>query len=242
MKAASQQIKILAALVAFLWFSGAWPAESPAGASPRGTTLLTNAEQASTAGELPSDSNRLSTCTMDTLDDKHLLVTGDKLSFRIEEDQEEPKSLVVMDSGKLEAPYIGPVPAEDKTCRQLAREIKAALERDYYYCATVIIAVDTLAKSRGRVYLVGPIRAPGPLELPSDEVLTVSKAILRAGGFSEFADRHNVKVTRQARATGGSQQTFIVDVGRVLDKGRTEKDLPLEPGDLVVVSERMIRF
>ena len=70
------------------------------------------------------------------LDDKHKLTIGDRLSFRIVEDEEDPKPLFVTDSGDLEVPYIGRVPAENKTCRQLAAEIKTALEKEYYYQAT----------------------------------------------------------------------------------------------------------
>jgi protein involved in polysaccharide export with SLBB domain len=179
---------------------------------------------------------------MDALDDKHTLAIGDRLSFRIVEDEEEPRSLVVTDSGDLEIPTLGRFPAENRTCKQLARELKAALEKEYYYQATVIIAVDSMAKSRGKVYLVGPVRMPGPQELPSDEVLTLSKAILRAGGFTDFADQHNVKITRQGSAGESDKVTLVVNVGQIFDKGKTEKDVALKPGDLIYIPERMIRF
>jgi polysaccharide export outer membrane protein len=182
------------------------------------------------------------TISMDALDDKHRLAIGDRLSFRIEEDQEDPKPLTVTDSGDLELPYIGRFPAENKTCKQLAQEIKVALEKEHYYQATVIIAVDFMSKSRGRVYLVGPVRMPGPLEIPSDEVLTLSKAIMRAGGFNDFADKRNVKVTRKSGASGSDKKTFVVDVAEIFEKGKVERDLPLEPGDLILVPERLIRF
>ncbi|MGD0261299.1 MAG: polysaccharide biosynthesis/export family protein [Verrucomicrobiota bacterium] len=188
------------------------------------------------------------TNSMETLDDKHRLAIGDKLSFRIMEDLEdpkealEPKPLFVTDSGDIEIPYIGRVPAENKTCKQLARELKTALEKEYYYQATVILSVDFMTKSRGRVYLVGPVRVPGPQEIPSDEVLTLSKAILRAGGFSDYADRQNVKVTRKASGAESEKKTFSVDVAEIFDKGKVERDLPLEPGDLIYVPERLIRF
>ncbi len=188
----------------------------------------------------PADAK--SPLAMVALDDKHALAVGDRLSFRIEEDQEEPKQLMVADSGELEVPYIGRFPAENKTCKQLARELKAVLEKDYYYPATVIIAVDQMAKSRGKVYLVGPVRIPGPQEIPSDEVLTLSKAIMRAGGFSDFADRHNVKVTRKSRSSQEEKKTFVVDVGQIFDKGKVELDLPLEPGDMILVPERLVRL
>jgi polysaccharide export outer membrane protein len=173
---------------------------------------------------------------MDDLDDKHRLAIGDKLSFRIEEDQEDPKSLIVTDSGDLEVPYIGRVPAEAKTCKQLAREIKTELEKDYYYQATVIIAVDFMTKSRGKVYLAGAIRVPGAQDIPSDEVFTLSKAIMRGGGFGDYADKKRVQVTR-----AGSKQ-LILDVEQIFEKGKIDKDLPLEPGDLIFVPDRLIRF
>lgn len=183
-----------------------------------------------------------STNTLDLLDTAHKLAIGDRLSFRIEEDLEEPKPLVVADSGELEVPYIGRVPAEGKTCKQLAGEIKAALEKDYYYHAAVVLALDQKAKSLGKVYIVGPVRIPGPQEIPSDEVLTLSKAILRAGGFNDFADRHNVKVTRQSAGSAGGKQILVVDVAQIFDKGKLELDLKLEPGDLILVPERLVRF
>lgn len=181
------------------------------------------------------------TNSMETLDDKHRLAIGDRLSFRIIEDEEDPKPLPVTDSGELEVPLIGRYPAVGKTCKQLAHELKTELEKEYYYQATVIIAVDVMTRSRGKIYVVGPVRAPGPQDIPSDEVFTLSKAILRAGGFGDFADTRNVRVTRKA-PQGGGENTFTVDVGQILEKGRTDKDMPLEPGDFIYVPERAIRF
>lgn len=185
----------------------------------------------------------VSTNSPATLDDTYKLAIGDLLSFKIEEDQDEPpKQLVVTDSGDLDIPYIGRMRAQAKTCRQVAREIKAELEKEYYYQATVIIAVDQRTKSRGKVYIVGPVRTPGPQEIPSDETLTLSKAILRAGGFTEIADRHNVRVTRTSPAGPNEKKVLTVDVGQIFDKGKVELDPVLEPGDLIVVPERLVRF
>ena len=60
-------------------------------------------------------------------------------------------------------------------------------------------------------------------------------------------DRRHVKVTRKVAAdkapTGkDDKKTFTVDVGEIFDKGKIETDLILEPGDLIYVPDRLIRF
>jgi protein involved in polysaccharide export with SLBB domain len=183
-----------------------------------------------------------STNRMEALDQTHRLAPGDRLSFRILEDEDDPRQVMVADSGDLELPYIGRYPATGKTCRDLAFSLSKEFEKEYFYHATVILAVDVLARSRGKVYLVGRIRAPGPQDIPSDEVFTLSKAVLRAGGFSDYADQRNVRVTRKGKGLGTSEQTFIVNLEDVIEKGKTESDLVLQVGDLVFIPEKSVRF
>ena len=80
--------------------------------------------------------------SMAVLDDQQKLGPGDRVTYRVVEDQDEPRSLTITDSGELEVPYYGLVQAAGKTSRQLAQEIKTLLERKLYYEATVIIAVE----------------------------------------------------------------------------------------------------
>ncbi|MGD0253752.1 MAG: polysaccharide biosynthesis/export family protein, partial [Verrucomicrobiota bacterium] len=203
--------------------------------------LPTNAAGALSQGGTNS-AGRIATNSMDALDDKYRLAIGDRISFRIEEDDEDPKPLAVMDSGDLEVPYLGRYPALGKTCKELAQALKVEFEKEYYYRATVIIAVDAMTKSRGIVYLVGAVRGPGPEDIPSDEVFTVSKAVLRAGGFTDYADKRNVKITRKGSTPGAADQTFSVNVGQILEKGKIGSDLTLQAGDLIYIPERLVHF
>jgi Periplasmic protein involved in polysaccharide export len=188
--------------------------------------------------------NKSQPIPVDLLDTEHKLVIGDQVSFRIVEDRDDPKKLFITDSRELEIPLIGRVQAGGKTCSQLAGEIKALLESKYYYKATVVVSVDIKNKTRGKIYLAGRIRAPGYLEIPTDEVFTVSKAILRAGGFSEFADKRHVKVTHKngSRGTQTDAEIVTVDITEVLEKGQFGKDFELHPDDRVFVPSRLINF
>lgn len=181
------------------------------------------------------------TNSMDVLDDKRKLVIGDRLSYRVVEERTQPYPLFVTDSGEIEVPLIGRVPAAGRTCKQLARAIKSELEKEYFYRATVIVGLDAAsARSGGRIYLSGQIRSQGSMEIPPGGGFTLSKAILQAGGFADFANQRKVKIVRKS-GDGGASETFTVDVADIL-KGRTEKDVVLQPEDVVIVPERLVNF
>ena len=180
-------------------------------------------------------------------DATYKLRVGDTISFQILEDRiwnslDAPKPLVVTDSGELDVPYIGRVMAVDKTCKQLADEIKAALEKDYYNKATVILSLNVANRILGRVYIWGQVRQQGALDIQMNENLTAGQAIMRAGGFADFANKTKVKVVRAAVDAKGSKQTFDLDMEQILEQGKTEKDIVLQPGDLVIVPTRLVNF
>jgi polysaccharide export outer membrane protein len=186
----------------------------------------------------PTTSTVMRTNSMEVLDDKKKLGANDFVSFRVVEDRDnDSQRLRVNDSGELEVPYIGLVPAQGKTCKELAFNIKSALEKEYYYHATVILAVDRVSdKSRGRIYVYGSVKSQGPQEVPPDESYTVSKAVIRAGGFGDFANKRRVKVTRK------DGKDFTVDLKRVIEEGHTEEDVVLQPDDQIYVPQRLINM
>ena len=191
-----------------------------------------------TVVEPATTSTVMRTNSMAVLDDKKRLGSNDYISFRVVEDRDnESQHLRVNDSGELEVPYVGLVPASGRSCKELAFTIKALLEREYYYHATVIIALDHVSeKSRGKVYVYGSVKNQGPQEIPADESYTVSKAIIRAGGFGDFANKRKVKLTRR------SGQDFVVDLKRVIEEGHNDEDVVLQPDDKIYVPQRLINM
>jgi polysaccharide export outer membrane protein len=191
-----------------------------------------------TAAEPPTTSTVMRTNSMNVLDDRTRLGPNDFVSFRVVEDRDnESQRLRVNDNGQLEVPYIGLVQAAGRTSKDLAYSIKAALEKEYYYHATVIIAVDHVSeKSRGKVYVIGSVKGPGPQEIPPDEEYTVSKAVIRAGGFGDFANKRKVKLTRK------NGQELVVDLKRVIEEGRTDEDVVVQPDDRIFVPQRLINM
>lgn len=199
----------------------------------------------SSAGTLRAeDTNQAVSASPDqmiaSLDNHYQLGPGDQILYQVIEDQDAPTNLTVADSGDLEVPYYGLVHAAGKTCRQLAGQLKTLLEQKLYYQATVVIdlAVANKAWVAGKVYVTGQVQRPGGYEIRAGENLTVGKAILNAGGFSDFSDKKHVRLIRKS---ANGDKTFVVNVLDVW-KGQLTKDLPVRPGDLVVVPASMVNY
>jgi protein involved in polysaccharide export with SLBB domain len=64
----------------------------------------------------------------------------------------------------------------------------------------------------------------------------VSKAVIRAGGFGDFANKRKVRVTRK------DGKNFVVDLKRVIEEGHTDEDLVLQPDDQINVPQRLINM
>jgi len=193
--------------------------------------------------EYAASSAIASTNSMEVLDDHRKICPGDRLSYRVVEERKAPAPLYVTDSGEVEVPLIGRISVVNKTCRQLAFDIKPALEKDYFYKATVIVGLDfSSMRSRGRVYITGEVKSGGPMEIPADETFTVTKALLRAGGFGDFANKRKVRLIRKKAENPSETETIYVDVEEIIEKGRQDKDPVLNPDDMIVVPKKLINF
>jgi len=178
------------------------------------------------------------------MDDQHVLEPGDVISIQILEDQDPATNLVVTDSTELNAPYVGRISVGGKTCRALAADLKGMLENPYYYRATVVVGLDSVNKVRGQAFLSGgsgAIRNGGAVDIIFNKKLTAGEAILLLGGFGEFADKKHVRVFRKNGTGKAPGESFVVDMEQV-QAGQADKDVVLEPGDIVYVPARLVNF
>jgi polysaccharide biosynthesis/export protein len=82
-----------------------------------------------------------------------------------------------------------------------------------------------------RIFILGQVKRPGAVNLPSQEALTVSKAISLAGGFDRFGRQTDVQIIR------AGAPVKLVDVRKILSGDSRAEDPVLKPGDTVFVPE-----
>lgn len=188
--------------------------------------------------------------SMEVLDDNQPIEPGDVISMRVVEDRREPLQLRVGATGEVNAPHIGLVKAAGRTCKQLAFEVKRRLELNYYNSATVIVAIDLkridnpnqmrLGSQDVHFFTVyGQVLRQGKYELPTDEDITISQAILRAGGLAQFANPHKVKLVRK---TPQGNKTVLVNLDQIMKLGNLEYDIFVRENDVIIVDEKKVNF
>ncbi len=84
-----------------------------------------------------------------------------------------------------------------------------------------------------RVYVMGAVQKPGPVEFPKDEIMTLLMAITSAGGTTDRANESRIEIRR--RLDGGKSSTFTVNL-RKIQRGKME-DVNLQRDDIVFVRE-----
>jgi len=140
--------------------------------------------------------------------------------------------------GRVSLRHLGDVYVVGMTLGQLADYLKK-LYSTIYDTPTVIT---TLLQSNSRQYTVmGQVKAPGLAHL--DFPTTIVKAIAKAGGFTEWANSE-VTIIRQGNELIADKtdampkkkvEKFTFDYDDFLKGKHPEKNILLEPGDVVVV-------
>ncbi len=230
------------------------PDQRPPG-KPEGSISSPTSPNSNGAGAQTSKTPSLSAATlnsMDVLDDKNSLEAGDTISYRVLEDRDDAVTRTVTDTGEIDVPYAGRVKVEGKTCHQVALEVKKLLEVDlaYYKHATVIVGLDVIAgqdktKPRDLVWVIGEVRQVGPQEISKLQPMTVSQIILKAGGFTDYADQRNVRVFHNLGSDSNKppppnladgKTGVSVDV-KAAFQGHSTSDPVVQPGDYIYVNK-----
>jgi protein involved in polysaccharide export with SLBB domain len=179
---------------------------------------------------------------MQIVDPDKKLAAGDQVTVEIMEDREGGLPRVITAAGELDVPPLGRVKVSGHTTVEAASQIKQLLEKDYYYHATVRLAIDRVSPVQvrsGIVYLSGEVRILGPLEMISGETLTLSNAILKAGGISEWGDAGKVRLTRQKK--DGGIVVIMADFNKIIASGDASQDPVLQDGDRIYVRKTFFR-
>ena len=133
----------------------------------------------------------------------------------------------VSEEGSIFFPFLGEVKVKGLTTPQIAAKISSMLAEGYIVDPQVNVYIEQFRSLK--VMLIGEIARPGLYELPVATKLL--ELLLRAGPVTPNAgDEAIIK-----RKSPQGEQSITVDLGKLLEKGDTTVDQPLQDGDTIYI-------
>ncbi|MDP8236378.1 MAG: polysaccharide biosynthesis/export family protein [Candidatus Erginobacter occultus] len=160
--------------------------------------------------------------------ESYLINPHDLLDISVLGESDLSLTVRVSERGLISFPLLGEVRAAGYSPLQLERQLEELLGADFLVSPSVNVTV----KESGTISVLGQVNKPGAFEIKGR--LTVTRAIAQAGGLTSTA---NPNGTRLIRRYNGREETIPIRLNDILKDGDLAHDLPLRPGDLIVVPE-----
>jgi polysaccharide export outer membrane protein len=136
--------------------------------------------------------------------------------------EEKALDMIIDEQGKITLPYIDkPVTAAGKTTSELERDIQRIYTEGQIY-RSITVNVLTSAKT---YYMEGEVKRPQ--EYSINRRITLLQAIAAASGYTEYANKKNVTITRNGQ---------VIKVNAKKLEEHPEWDIPVEAGDRIKVN------
>jgi polysaccharide biosynthesis/export protein len=161
----------------------------------------------------------------------YLIGPGDSLHVFVFQNEELSVTVPVRPDGKISTPLVEDMVAVGKTPSQLARDIEKSLS-EYVKSPKVNVVVMSAMSIYSQVKVIGQVKTPQ--SLPFRDGMTVLDAVLAVGGLGQFAAGNRAHLVR---TENGKQTEIKVKLDSLVNNGDMKQNLPLKPGDVLVVPE-----
>lgn len=162
----------------------------------------------------------------------YVIGAGDRLSLYVWGYDDLSDVLTVRPDGKVTTKLVEDLSASGQTPSQLAREIEKRYT-EFVKKPVVTVSVDQFVGSKSQqVRLIGAGEVP--ISIPFSPDMALLDLVIAAGGIGEFANGNGAVLVRKIN---GINTNFSLRIDDLLDKGSIEANVPLLPGDIIVVPE-----
>jgi len=166
-----------------------------------------------------------------TVAPNYLIGPGDSIQVFVWRNSDLTVTVPVRPDGKISTPLVEDMVAVGKTPTELARDIEKALAV-YVKAPQVNVIVTQPMSVFSQIKVIGQVLHPQGL--PYRDGMTVLDAVLAVGGLGQFAAGNRAHIVR---TVNGKPQELKVKLDALVNNGDMKQNLPLQPGDVLVVPE-----
>lgn len=152
---------------------------------------------------------------------------ADVLKIDVWKEPELSLAVPVRTDGKISLPLINDMYVVGMTPLELQKELtkQFALFIENPTVSVIVEEINSL-----KIFVVGNVNQPGVFDVKRE--INVLQAISLAGGFTEWANKRNIKLFRKH---GGVEQVIKINYNKIISGEHPELNIPLQPGDNIVV-------
>lgn len=160
-------------------------------------------------------------------EETYRLEAPDEIEISVIPQSELDRTVTIRPDGKISLPLIGDVFVEGMTSGELTDKLTEEFSK---YAKNPSVAVIVTGFNSKKVYVIGEVFRQGAY--PYTGTTSVFEAVEEAGSFTRRASLGRVILVR-----GDIEDPTVIDINlkEVVTKGAKEKDLHLQPGDIVYV-------
>jgi polysaccharide export outer membrane protein len=163
---------------------------------------------------------------------EYLIGPGDSLEIFVWDHVDLSTNVQVRPDGKISTPLVEDLQAAGRSPTQLARDIEAVLAEYIRTPVVTVIMQSFVGEQTQQVRVVG--QASEPRSLQFRQGMTILDVMIEVGGLSEFAAGNRAKIIRKS---GGEQIEIRVRLNDLINKGKVEENLSMQPGDVLIIPE-----
>jgi polysaccharide export outer membrane protein len=162
----------------------------------------------------------------------YLIGPGDTLQVFVWGQPDLSVTVPVRPDGRVSTPLIEDIQAAGKTPTELATEMERVLS-EYIRSPEVNVIIQNFVGTFGdQIRVLG--QAAQPQAVPYRERMTLLDVMIEVGGLTRFAAGNRAHVVR---TTNGTSQEFRVRLDDLMNRGRIEENMLMQPGDIVIIPE-----
>ncbi len=169
---------------------------------------------------------------LDKFSPSYLLGPGDNVNVVVWRNPELSMVVPVRPDGKVTTPLVEDLQASGKTATRLARDIETALAKYIQGPVVTVVVTGFVGPYSEQIRVIG--EAAKPQALPYRENMTVLDVMIAVGGITDFAAGNKASIVR---TVGGKTEQFGVRLHALLKGGDLSANLPMRPGDVLVIPQ-----
>ncbi len=157
--------------------------------------------------------------------------SADLISVTVYQDAEMSRKVRVNANGTVSLPLVGAVKVGGMTLIDAQSAIEEKLGK-YLVSPQVSLFIEDYGNKT--IFVMGEVQKPGSYPVPTESRMTVLEAISTAGGFTPVAAQDRARVLRNVN---GASVTYTINTKEITQQGQKDKDMVLEPNDIIYVPQ-----